>query len=112
MNWLAGIDFSFSISKLGGVWFSHGFKSYMTDDATFVVNRFRWGSLGLTASMDEKGLADALVQMGTNLPRVPRIFERLDAVHNSDVDDVAELYLEQVKHKPSLLRLIKQEKKL
>jgi hypothetical protein len=119
VNWLAGFDSSFEISKVGvptisekfGV-VSHGFKCYLADDATFVVNRFRWGSFGMTASMDEKGLAKALAAMGTNIPRVTAVFERLDSSHNSDVDDVAELYVNNIKNSTSILQLVRQSHKL
>lgn len=119
VNWLAGFDSKFSISKVGvptvkeaiGV-VSHGFQCYMADDATFVINRFRWGSFRLTAKMDEEGLATALAQMGTNLPRVTAIFERLYTAHNSDVDDVAELYVNKIKDNPTLLDLIRNDRKL
>ncbi len=47
----------------------------------------------MTFSMDEKGLAGALVAMGGNMPRVRRVFEHLESRHGSDVDDVAELYV-------------------
>lgn len=119
VNWLAGFDSSFSISKVGvptvaekfGV-LSHGFKCYMADDATFVVNRFRWGSFGLTASMDEAGLAKALAAMGTNIPRITAIFERLYSAHNSDVDDVAELYVNEIRNNSMVLNLVRQNTKL
>ena len=119
VNWLAGFDSNFTIAKVGvptiaegaGV-VSHGFKCYMADDATFVVNRFRWGSFGMTANMDEDGLANALFQMGTNLPRITAIFERLYSAHNSDVDDVAELYINKVKNNLAVMQLIKHDYKL
>ena len=50
----------------------------------------------------KKGLASALAQMGTNLPRITAIFERLYSAHNSDVDDVAELYLNKIKNNAGL----------
>ena len=42
----------------------------MKNDPAFVVNRFRWGGWGMTVSLDEKGLATALISMGKNLQRV------------------------------------------
>lgn len=101
VTWLAGFDTSFSISKLGmpnGTLnpITHGFLEYLKHDPAFVVNRFRWGSFGVTASMDEEGLADALVSMDTNIPRVQAIIEHLDKKHNSDADDVALLYVQKV----------------
>jgi len=71
---------------------SHGFEIYMNQDAEFVVNRFRWGSFRMTASMDEKGLAAYLAKMGNNLRRVKKVFEWLDDKHNSDADDIAMYY--------------------
>jgi hypothetical protein len=119
VNWLSGFDSSFSISKVGvptisekALVISHGFKCYMADDATFVVNRFRWGSFGMTASMDEPGLAQALADMGTNIPRITAIFERLYSAHNNDVDDVAELYVNKIKNNSAVLGLVKQDYKL
>jgi hypothetical protein len=116
VNWLSGFDSSFSISKVGvpttpefaGV-VSHGFKTYLADDATFVVNRFRWGSFGLTASMDEEGLATALASMGTNIPRIRAIFRRLSSAHWSDVDDVAVLYVHKIKHNASVLNAVRSD---
>ncbi len=107
VTWLAGFDKSFSISKVGlhqfagsGTLISHGFKVYAENDATFVINRFRWGSFGLTASLDEDGLAETLVGMGTNLPRVQAVFEKLGQSHNSDADDVAVLYVQKLQVSP------------
>lgn len=119
VNWLSGFDSSFTISKVGlptipeglGI-FSHGFKSYLADDATFVVNHFRWGSFGMTASMDEEGLAACLANMGKNIPRVRAIFQRLYQAHGSDVDDVAELYLNKIKNNPQTLNAVKSDTRL
>jgi hypothetical protein len=64
----------------------------------------------MTVSMDEAGLADALVAMGRNMPRVREVFERLRQVHPSDVDDVAKLYVEKLRSAPNgadMLRAIK-----
>lgn len=80
--------------------FSHNFLIYMKNDPEFVVNRFRWGSFGMTASMDEQGLAEALLSMGNNIPRVQRIFEHLDKHRNSDADDVAEIYVRELRKAP------------
>lgn len=105
VTWLAGFDFSLSISKVGMPADSlnpitHGFNEYMKSDPAFVINRFRWGSLGVTVSMDEDGLATALVRMGRNAPRVRSVFERLKTHHNSDSDDVALLYVEKLRKAP------------
>lgn len=78
-------------SKVGFV-AGHAFTLYMQNDAEFVVNRFRWGSFGLTANMDERGLARYLLRVGNNPPRLRRIFERLRDAHWSDSDDVAYEY--------------------
>lgn len=75
-------------SKIGFV-AGHAFTLYMQNDAEFVVNRFRWGSFGMTANMDERGLARYLIRMGNNPPRIRAIFERLRDAHWSDSDDVA-----------------------
>ena len=61
----------------------------MQNDAEFVVNRFRWGSFGMTANMDERGLARHIVRIGNNPPRVKSIFEHMRDSHWSDSDDVA-----------------------
>ena len=93
VSWL---DYSagFSSVKVGftkGI-VAHGFDIYMKHDAEFIVNRFRWGSFRMTASMDEAGLAKYLVGIGHNPPRLKAIFKWLDDKHNSDADDVAVLY--------------------
>ena len=72
----------------------------MKFDAEFTVNRFRWGSFGLTASMDEKGLAKYCVSLGANPRRLKPIFERLISGHWSDCDDVAFAYT-QLMRKPA-----------
>ncbi len=102
VTWLSGFDWSFSISKVGMPGDSlnpltHAFAEYMKSDPAFVINRFRWGSFGMTLSMDEKGLAQALVKMGTNMRRVRSVFERLQSAHPSDVDDVARLYVDMLR---------------
>lgn len=120
VTWMAGMDFSFSISKLGmpadsNVPITHSFKEYLFNDEAFVVNRFRWGGLGVTFSLDEAGLAHALVRMGHNLPRVTSVFRYLAKYHWSDVDDVALLYIEELQHAPQgpgLLQAIRSERTL
>lgn len=99
VTWLAGFDWKFAISKVGMPSGSlqpvtHGFLEYVKQDPAFIINRFRWGSIGMTFSMDEKGLATALAQMDRNLPRVRLVFERLEQNHSSDVDDVAVEYVD------------------
>ncbi len=102
VTWLAGFDWKFAISKVGMPSGSlqpvtHGFLEYVKQDAAFIINRFRWGSLGMTVSMDEAGLARALVEMGRNMVRVRLVFERLERKHPTDVDDVALEYVNQVR---------------
>lgn len=101
---LLDLRMGFSTSKVGFVgaagipleldpMYAHAFLRYMDYDAEFVVNRFRWGSFGMTANMDEKGLAEFLVQQSGNTRRIKLIFERLKAVHWTDSDDVAHIYV-------------------
>lgn len=90
VTWL-DLRAGFQFDKIGFV-AGHGFDLYLKHDAEFTVNRFRWGSFGLTASMDETGLATYLVKMGNNPERLTKILERLHKRHNSDVDDVVEIY--------------------
>lgn len=90
VSWL-DLRMDLSSSKIGFV-AGHAFTLYMQNDAEFVVNRFRWGSFGLTANMDERGLARYLIRIGNNPPRLRRIFERLRDAHWSDSDDVAYEY--------------------
>jgi hypothetical protein len=98
---------NFCISKVGlptGVkpwgFVSHDFFLYLKDDAQFVINRHRWGGWGVTFNMDEDGLAETLVGMGDNEPRVRAIFERLDRKHRSDADDVACAYVKKMRANP------------
>lgn len=72
---------------------AHGFLEYAKHDGEFVVNRFRWGGWGMTANMDEKGLAKFCVEQGDNVRRLRSIFDRLEDAHGSDVDDVAQIYV-------------------
>ena len=74
---------------------SHGFKFYMARDAEFIINGFRFGGMKMTVNLDEVGLAKTLVKMGSNAPRIRRIFERLRDAHYTDRDDVAVHYVEQ-----------------
>ncbi|MBL8751556.1 MAG: hypothetical protein JNK78_20555 [Planctomycetes bacterium] len=102
VTWLAGIDTSLSISKVGMPVDSlqpvtHAFLEYMKADPALVVNRFRVGALGVTFRMDERGLAHCIVAMGANTSRVRRVFEHLSSHHASDADDVAEAYVEGVR---------------
>ena len=92
------MDFKFSFSniKVGGV-ISHSFAEYMKYDPEFVINRFRWGSFGFTANMDEDGLATAMKDMGNNPNRLHGIFKRLDDAHWSDKDDITLLYIQKMR---------------
>lgn len=105
VTWL-DLRTGFQFDKIGFV-AGHGFDLYLKHDAEFTVNRFRWGSFGLTASMDEEGLADYLVKMGNNPDRLTKIFERLHKRHNSDVDDIAEIYTRKMRTRhPNVLTAI------
>ena len=61
----------------------------------------------MTFNMDEAGLAKCLAAMETNLPRVTKVIEHLDIYHNSDADDVAVLYVQEVKKKPNMRTALK-----
>lgn len=96
--------FRWDISKVGlpeaapAMWpWAHNFCVYLLDDAAFAINKHRVGGWSLTLSMDEEGLAQDLVKMGLNEPRVTKIFKRLDDKHNSDSDDVARYYINAMK---------------
>lgn len=105
VTWL-DLTVGFQFVKVGFV-AGHGFELYMDHDAEFTVNQFRWGSFGLTASMDELGLANYLVKIGYQPTRLWKIFKRLYDSHNSDVDDVAEIYCRKMReHHPSVLQSI------
>jgi hypothetical protein len=117
VTFLAGFDATWTISKVGMPKGSlnpitHAFLEYLTCDPAFLVNRFRWGGLGVTFNMDEDGLARALAAMGTNMRRVRAIFEHLDAKHNSDADDVAVRYLDAVRKSPAATAALKAERPL
>ncbi|MFO0012886.1 MAG: hypothetical protein ACK553_09100 [Planctomycetota bacterium] len=103
VSWL-DLRVDLSSSKIGFVC-DHAFTRYMQHDAEFIVNRFRWGSFGLTASMDEVGLAEYLIRLGNNPTRVKPVFERLRDAHPSDSDDVAYEYTSRASD--SLLRSLK-----
>lgn len=111
---LAGFDASWSISKVGlpGGLDMHGFLGYMRNDPAFVVNRYRVGGLKMTFNMDEAGLADAIIAMGGNIRRVSAIFVHLDKKHNSDADDVAELYVNRLRKSPATAAAIRADRSL
>ena len=117
VTFLAGFDTSWSISKVGMPKGSlnpitHGFLEYLKCDPAFTVNRFRWGSLGVTFNMDEEGLAKCLASMGGNTERVFTIFKHLDAHHNSDADDVAVLYVGHLMKSPGLAAAVRADASL
>ena len=91
VSWL-DLRVDLSSSKVGFK-AAHGFDTYVQQDGEFVVNRFRWGSFGMTASMDEDGLAEFCVGLGDNTPRLRGIFDRLESAHWTDSDDVALAYV-------------------
>ncbi|MBT0958863.1 hypothetical protein IV417_15850 [Alphaproteobacteria bacterium KMM 3653] len=105
VSWL-DYRIAFDNVKVGFV-AGHGFDLYRKYDGEFVVNRFRWGSFGLTASMDEKGLAHFCADMGNNPPRLIGVFQRLMTRHWSDTDDVAFYYTKRMREKyPHVIRQI------
>lgn len=73
---------------------SHGFRWYLQEDAALIINRHRVGGMGITMNIDERALATELATFGHNEPRLLRVFHRLDSMHNSDVDDVANFYID------------------
>ncbi|MDZ4848958.1 MAG: hypothetical protein SGI77_06670 [Pirellulaceae bacterium] len=112
VNWLSGFDASFTISKVGvpsGAKnpITHGFLWYMRDDPRFIINRFRTGSWGVTINMDEAGLAKCLAAMQTNIQRVKSVIDFLDKNQNSDADDVAYLYVQEIKNSPPMKPALK-----
>ena len=117
INWLSGFDATFSISKVGMPGgainpFTHSFLIYLKEDPAFVINRFRIGSLGVTFNMDEEGLAKCLAAMDTNMRRVRKTFEYLDKNHNSDADDVAVIYVNQIKSSPTIVKALSADRDL
>ncbi len=117
VSFLAGFDSTWTISKVGMPAGSmnpitHGFIEYIKRDPSFVVNRFRWGGLGVTLNMDEDGLAKAIAAMGTNTKRIKNIFEHLNKNHNSDADDVAVRYIGHIKQAPATQSALKADKPL
>ncbi|WP_199257982.1 hypothetical protein [Paracoccus binzhouensis] len=86
------LTMDWSSSKVGFK-VAHGFLNYVAQDGEFVVNRFRTGGWGMTVNMDEKGLAKFCAGLGTNTRRLRAIFDRLEAAHFTDSDDVALEYV-------------------
>ena len=117
ITFLAGFDSTWTISKVGMPKSSknpitHSFLEYLKCDPAFVVNRFRWGGLGVTFDMDEDSLANAIAAMGTNTRRVLSIFQHLNDKHNSDADDVAVRYVDKIKHSAATLTALKADRPL
>jgi hypothetical protein len=115
VNWLSGFDRSFTISKVGMPSGSlnpitHGFLWYLQDDPRFIINRFRTGGWGMTFNMDEEGLANCLVSMGTNLRRIHKIIEHLHHYQNSDADDVVVLYIQKIRNDTAIRNALRQSK--
>lgn len=81
--------------------FTHGFLWYLQEDAAFIINRHRIGGWGMTMNMDEEALAKELVSFGRNEGRLRRVFRRLDKMHNSDVDDVTNYYVDMIRKGPN-----------
>lgn len=68
-------------------------RDFAFDFIARFASSLRAGSGTLTLNMDEDGLAGALLkEVGTDMNRVLEVFSRLDEHHQTDVDDVAEIY--------------------
>ncbi len=105
VSWL---DFNIGFDSVKvGIVAGHGFELYMENDGKFVVNRFQWGTVLGTASMDEAGLANFCVKMGVNARRLLGVFRYLKAVHWTDSDDVAEIYVATMRRdKPTQMKAL------
>lgn len=117
VNWLSGFDSTWSVSKLGLPRDSyqpitHAFLEYLDNDPAFVVNRFRWGGLGVTFKLDSFGLARCLVEMGTNFRRVENIFAYIGENHSYYSDDVSLAYVNLVKGRATLVALMAKDERL
>ena len=117
VTWLAGFDDTWSISKVGMPSTSknpitHAFLEYLTRDPAFVVNRYRWGSVGVTFKLDTDGLAKCLIAMGSNFRRVQTIYQYIVSNHSYYSDDVALAYVQLVQKNAPLLNLFTREKNL
>lgn len=114
VTWLAGFDDTWSISKVGMPSTSknpitHAFLEYLSRDPAFVVNRYRWGSVGVTFKLDTDGLAQCLIAMGGNFRRVNTIYDYIVENHSYYSDDVALAYIKIIKTKPAILTVFKNE---
>lgn len=65
-----------------------------------------------TFNIDEAGLAEGLVAMGINLPRVRRVFQYLYGHHQSNVDDMAELYVNNVREPTRIKQALRSDTQL
>ena len=117
VTWLAGFDATWTISKVGMPSTSknpitHAFREYLSRDPAFVVNRYRWGGLGVTFSLDTDGLAKCLAAMGGNFRRIKAIFDYIVDVHSYYSDDIALAYVNLIKTRPAILSVFKNERAL
>ncbi len=112
-----GDDYADWSASWNTVWTPNDVKSYATSIRTgigkaghrvFAINfirRFRGSPLGITSwtsSMEEEKLAKALLaEHGTNTMRVKEVFDELVLKHSADSDDVAEVYVKQLKATPA-----------
>lgn len=81
--------------------FAHSLRVYLEHDAEFVVNRRRLGGTNVSLSMDEKGLARDLYDMGRNMPRVDGVLRYLEREHQGNLDDVVRAYVERLREEPA-----------
>ena len=69
-------------------------RDFAFDFIARFTTRLRAGASTLTLNMDEEGLAEALIkEVGEDMNRVFEVFSRLDEHHQTDVDDVSEIYI-------------------
>lgn len=81
--------------------FAHSLRVYLEHDAAFVVNRRRLGGLHVSASMNERGLARDLFDMGRNMPRIDAVVRYLETEHRGNVDDVVRAYADLLRDEPA-----------
>jgi hypothetical protein len=69
-------------------------RDFAFDFIARFATSLRAGAGMLTLNMDEDGMAAALIEeVGTDMDRVHQVFSRLSEHHQTDVDDVAEIYV-------------------
>ncbi len=69
-------------------------RDFAFDFIARFATSLRAGAGMATLNMDEEGLAEALVEeVADDMDRVYEVFSRLDEHHQTDVDDVAEIYV-------------------